>query len=95
LNREEAAMLTITKSAGQYLSTVLENAHASPGTGVRLLLEGNALTPTLDTAKPGDATFDHEGRRVLVLDAQASEFLAGSTLDVQATEDGSKLVIVH
>jgi hypothetical protein len=72
---------------------VLENANAAEETAVRLVLEGNTLTPTLDNAYPGDATFDHAGRMVLVLDAQVSQVLADSTIDVQMTEDGAKLVL--
>ncbi len=88
-------MLTITETAGRYLCAVLDRAHASPETGIRLLLEGNALTPSLDMPHEGDATFEHDGRKVLVLDTQASEFLDDSTLDVQTTGEGPRLVILH
>jgi hypothetical protein len=88
-------MLMLTETAGEYLTTILENTNASAETAVRFVLEGNTLTPKLDNAHPGDETFDHDGRRVLVLDAQVSQVLADSTLDVQATDDGPKLVLLQ
>jgi len=86
-------MFMLTETAGEYLISVLDDANASEETAIRFVLEGNTLMPKLDNAHPGDATFDHEGRKVLVLDAQVSQVLAESTLDVQATEEGPKLVL--
>jgi hypothetical protein len=87
-------MFTMTETAGEYLTTVLDNANASEETAVRFVLEGNTLTPKLDNARPGDASFDYEGRRVLVLDAQVSQVLTDSTLDVEATGEGPKLILL-
>jgi len=87
-------MFMLTEMAGEYLTTVLENANASEETAIRFVLEGNTLTPKLDDPRPGDATFDYEGRKVLVLDAQVTQVLADSTLDVQATDEGPKLVLL-
>jgi hypothetical protein len=87
-------MFMITEAAGGYLIGVLDNANVSAETAIRFVLEGNALTPKLDNARPGDATFDHEGRMILMLDAQVSEVLTDSTLDVQATDEGPKLVLL-
>jgi Fe-S cluster assembly iron-binding protein IscA len=88
-------MFTMTEAAGEYLTTLLDNANAEEEAAIRFVLEGSTLTPTLDHAHPGDATFDHEGRMVLMLDAQVSQILTDSTLDVQATEEGSKLVLLQ
>ena len=86
-------MLTVTEATGGYLSKVLEEAKASPETAVRLAVEGNGLTAALDTERPGDTTFDHNGRTVLLLDEQASQVLSERTLDVQTTTDGPRLGI--
>ena len=86
-------MLNMTDAAAGYLSEVLENANAAPDTAVRLVVETNGLSSALDQPRPGDTTFDHEGRKVLVLDPQASEVLAERTLDVQSTDDGPRLGI--
>jgi hypothetical protein len=88
-------MFMMTETAGEYLIAVLDNANASEETAIRFVLEGNTLTPRLDNARPGDATFDYEGRRVLVLDGQVSQALAESTLDVQTTEEGPKLILLQ
>ena len=87
-------MFIITETAGEYLTAVLDNANASEETAIRFVLEGNTLTPTLDNARPGDASFDHAGRRILVLDAQVSQALADSTLDVEATDEGPQLILL-
>ena len=87
-------MFTVTEAAGGYLTAVLDNANASEETAIRLVLAGNTLTPQLDNAGPGDETFDHEGRMVLMLDAQVSQVLNDSTLDIEATDEGPKLILL-
>jgi hypothetical protein len=84
----------MTDTAGEYLTTVLDDANAAEETAIRLVLDGNTLTPKLDNARPGDATFDHEGRMVLMLDAQLTQVLAESMLDVRVTEEGPVLVLL-
>jgi len=73
---------------------VLDKTNISEGTAIRLVLEGNTLTPQVDNAHPGDETFDYEGRTVLMLDAQVSQVLDDSTLDVEATDEGPKLILL-
>jgi Fe-S cluster assembly iron-binding protein IscA len=86
-------MLNITEAAGGYLSKVLDDANATPETAVRLVVQSSGLTAALDTERPGDAAIDHDGRKVLLLDAQASQVLADRTLDMQPTEEGPRLGI--
>ena len=86
-------MLTMTQAAAGYLSDVLERANVSPETAVRLVVEADGLTPALDTARPGDTTFDHAGRKVLLLDAFTSDVLADRTLDIQSTDEGPRLSV--
>ena len=88
-------MLTITDAAGTYLTALLDNANASEETAIRFVLEGSTLTPKLDSARPGDDTFDHEERTILVLDAEVSDTLGEATLDVRPTDDGPKLVLLR
>lgn len=87
-------MFVMTSAAGGYLCTVLERANVPEETAIRFELEGNSLTSRLDEARPGDATFDHDGRKVLLMDDRVSELLSDSTLDVQPTPEGEKLVLV-
>lgn len=86
-------MLNLTPAAGGYLSKVLEEAQASPDTAVRLAVEGDGLQSTLDVVRPGDTTYNHDGRKVLVLDNRASRVLADRTLDVLPTDEGMRLGI--
>ena len=88
-------MFTITEAAGEYLTALLDNADASEEAAIRFVLEGNTLMPKLDHAQPGDATFDHDGRMVLMLDGQVSQILTDSTLDVRATDEGPKLILLQ
>jgi hypothetical protein len=87
-------MFMMTETAGEYLTAVLDNANASEETAIRFVLEGNTLTPKLDNAGPGDEKFDYAGRMVLILDAQVSQALDDSTLDVEATDEGPKLILL-
>ena len=87
-------MFIVTEAAGGYLTAVLDNANASEETAIRFVLEGNTLAPKLDNARPGDETFDHEGRMVLMLDTQVSQVLNDSTLDIEATDEGPKLILL-
>ena len=86
-------MFMMTQTAGEYLTAVLDNANASEETAIRFVLQGNTLTPKLDNARPGDEKFDYAGRIVLILDAQVSQALDESTLDVEATDEGPKLTL--
>jgi hypothetical protein len=53
--------------------------------------EGQGVALRRDSERAGDATFQHEGRTVLLLDAQMAELLADGTLDM----DGAKLTLRH
>ena len=88
-------MLTLTRAAGDYLKSVLERAKASEDTAIRIVLEDDELAPALDTERPGDETLDYHGKTVLLLDAEMCEYLADSTLDLQATDDGLRLLILQ
>lgn len=88
-------MLMMTAAAGKYLCAVLQRSNAPEETAIRFDVEGDTLTSRLDRPRPGDATFDHDGRKVLVMDERVSQLLDGSTLDLQPTSEGEKLVLVH
>ena len=79
-------MLTITESAGAHLAQLLVENNASEDTAIPFLLVGEQLRPSLDNVRPGDVTFEHEGRTVLVLDEPLSNQLADNTLDLKEVE---------
>jgi hypothetical protein len=48
----------------------------------------------MSTGKLGSRPFDYAGRMVLMLDAQVSQVLDDTSLDVEATDQGPKLILV-
>ena len=88
-------MFVMTESAGEFLCAVLDRAQAPQEAAVRFELEGDALISKLDKPRPGDAAFDHDGRKVLVMDERVSQLLSGSKLELEPTAEGAKLVIMH
>ena len=84
-----APMVAITKAAGAYLTHVLEQDPV--GQTVRLVFGLRGLEPQPSAVLPGDTTFEHQGRTVLVLDEIMSQMLGDKTLDVEETEDGPRL----
>jgi hypothetical protein len=88
-------MFAITYEAGEYLTELLDNANVSEETAIRFVFEDNALTPRLDIGRPGDVSFDHEGRTVLVLDNHVSQAVSDHTLDVKTTDEGPQLVLLR
>ena len=56
--------------------------------------EEQRVTLQVDKVRPDDATFDHGGKTVLVVNEQISELLADKTLDVEDTDEGPKLALL-
>lgn len=83
-------MLTVTKAAGGYLSAALDKANAPAESAVRILVKPEGLRTAIDQERDGDQSFEHDGRKVLLLDEQAANELSERTLDVE--DDGKKLV---
>jgi hypothetical protein len=48
----------------------------------------------MDNERPGDETFAHEGRTVLLLDSEVSDALAERTLDVEDAAEGPRLALM-
>ncbi len=84
-------MFSITEAAGAHLAGLLERDEAPEDVFVRLEQKKDGLALRLGHAHPGDSTFAHEGRTVLLLDEELCQELADSTLDVEDTEAGPRL----
>jgi len=82
-------MLTVTEAASACLAEILKREEVPEGAAVRFVHEEGGLRLQSDDERPGDTTFQHEGRTVLLLDEQVSELLADETLDA----DGPKLAL--
>lgn len=76
-------MDAITHHAGEKLKTTLEQANASPGECLRLVLTAQGGHFHLDQQGPDDEVFDFNGQPVLVIDPETCQKLAGRSLDCQ------------
>ena len=77
-------MLIVTEAATALLAQMLDEQNVPDGTAVRFRLEGEGIALEQGAAEPGDTTFEHEGRTVLVLDELAAEVLSGGKLDAES-----------
>ncbi len=80
-------MLTLTEAAGAYLTAILDEERVPVEAAVRFVKEEDGFAMGPDTARPGDVTFEHEGRTVLLLDEQVSGLLAAKRLDVNDSDE--------
>jgi Fe-S cluster assembly iron-binding protein IscA len=78
-------MLTVTEAASAHLAQMLANHDVAEDVAVRFVCEEQGIGLQQDSERPGDTTFEHKGRTVLLLDAQVTELLADGTLDVEGT----------
>lgn len=77
-------MLRLTEAARAHLSQILDQTEAPSDMSIRFVpAEGNRLIVHLDYTRPGDTTFIHHGKVVLVLDAQAAHALTRRTVDLR------------
>ena len=84
-------MLTVTGAASARLAQSLDDQGLPRDVAVRFVFEGQGIALKQDSERPGDTTFQHGDRTVLLLDAQVSELLAEDTLDVE----GAQLTLEH
>jgi hypothetical protein len=76
-------MFTITVEASAHLAKFLNSQGPPAEIAVRFVHRGEAVAVQPDEEREGDKAFQHEGRTVLVLDAQMLELLADDALDVE------------
>ena len=88
-------MFTMTEAAAGLLERMLEESDAPDGVAVRFVFEGEDLKSRIDTIQPGDQVFAHDGRKVLIVDQGVSKALSKSVLDVEQTQKGAALVLMH
>ncbi len=86
-------MLNASDAACAFISEMLTSSEAPDESAVRIAIEEDQLSMKLDEEKPGDETFLHEGKTVLLVDAEMSQVLDGKMLDVEDTEEGPKLTV--
>lgn len=86
-------MLTLTESAGAHLSQMLTEAEAPDDVAVRIAIDSNQLVMQLTKYSEDDASLEHDGRTVVVMDPMVSQVLDENTLDVEQTDDGAAFKI--
>lgn len=84
--RGEREKLIVTDATSAHVAQVLDDHGLPEGIAVRVVSEGWGIALRQDSERPGDTTFQHEGRTVLLLGAEVSELLTEETLDVEGTE---------
>lgn len=84
-------MLAVTKAALQKLAQRLDRRGASEGMSLRFTRREGGWALCLDHEAPGDMAFSHEGRKVLLLDADASAVMQHMTLRTEVVGRRSRL----
>lgn len=86
-------MLTVTEQAKEELRAVLSDSGEGPAVSLRLVARAPGqfgLVP--DEEKEGDQVVEHEGLKVLLIDAELSALLGGVTIDCREGSEGPQLV---
>jgi Fe-S cluster assembly iron-binding protein IscA len=86
-------MLTMTETAGAHLVDLLGEAEVPEDVAIRFVIESEELTLRLDKERPGDESFSHEGKTVLLVDEEMSTMLSEKTLDIEPSDEGPKLTL--
>jgi len=84
-------MLNVTKPALDRLIDRLTRRKAEDDVALRFTRRDGGWKLDPDRQRPGDITFTHDGRNVLLLDETAAEAMTNMTLDVRDTGAGPKL----
>lgn len=84
-------MLTVTEPALERLSHRLTHGGVAAGMALRFKRREGGWTLCVDRESPGDTTFSHAGRTVLLLDADVSQAMANMTLDAKVAGQLTRL----
>ena len=87
-------MLIVTEQAKDELKKLLAAKVDWPGARLRLMDRGGGrLGLGIDIETPGDIILEHEGDRLLLVEAGLASRLDGVTLDVDSSSSRAELVI--
>ena len=93
LGQGDARMVTVTYTAGEHMAYLLSEHQVRDDVVLRIKLTKGGVEMQPDKIRPGDETFDHNGKVVLVLDQQTLQLLGNKTIDVMTDDDGSHLIL--
>ena len=88
-------MVTVTYTAGEQIAYMLSEHEVRDDAVLRIKWTKGGVEMQPDKMRPGDETFDHNGKVVLVLDQQTSQLLGNKTIDLMTDDDGSHLILEH
>ncbi len=86
-------MLTVTYTAGEHIAYMLSEHQVGDDVMLRITLRKGGVELQPDKMRPGDETFEHNGKVVLVLDQQTSQLLGNKTIHLMTDDDGSHLIL--
>ncbi len=86
-------MMTVTYTAAEHIAYTLSECQAPDDVVLRIKLTNGGVGMQPGKMRPGDETFDHNGKVVLVLDQQISQLLGNKTIDLMTDDDGSHLIL--
>jgi len=86
-------MLTVTDTAAQALSEAMASGEKGLPSLLRIAMIDGKCGLSLGEAAEGEQVIEHDGRPLLVVDADASAALAGAVLDAKETENGLRLTL--
>ncbi len=86
-------MVTITYTAAEHIAYTLSDHQVGDDVVLRIKLTNGRVELQPDKMRLGDETFDHNGKIVLVLDQQTSQFFGNKTIDLMTDDDGLYLTL--
>ncbi len=85
--------MTVTYTAGEHIAYMLSEHEVPDDVVLRIKWTKGGVEMQPDKMRPGDETFDHGGKVVVVLDQQTSQLLGDKTIDLRTDDDGSHLIL--
>jgi len=86
-------VLTVTSQTLARFAQLLDGN--GDGDVFRIALVEQDLSLVPDEVRDGDSTFDHEGRVVLVIEERLAGMMAGMTLALEDSDEGSFLTLTQ
>ncbi len=88
-------MVTLTYTAGERMAYTLSEHQVRDDVVLRIKSTKGGVEMQPDKMRPGDETFDHNGKVVLVLDQQTSQLVGNKTIHLMTDDDGSHHLILN
>ena len=87
-------MFCVSESACEMIGQLLVDVDAGDDAVVRIVPGESGLFLAVDKVQADDATYEYEGKTVLVVSRILAELLNDQTLDVVDTPEGRELTLV-